>query len=212
MKTTIDPNTKTAPEVMKEVLESLPQFRDTSSRIDAEREQRRLDAMNEAWIKMCPPLYRETDSSRIKSGLLEAVMAWNPRDGSNLWITGPTGTRKTRIAYLLLHKLMMKGWGVGSINAVELAMKLSKPVWDGKEAELERLSKYSVLLIDDLGKEPNTQSIAQYFYLLIEKRYSNKKVNIITSNNETRARLGEDTERPTYRRLQEGARIVETSK
>ena len=209
MKTTIDPYTKTAPEAMEELLESLPQFRETSSRIDTEREQRRLDAMNEAWIKMCPLLYRETDSTKIKSSRLEAVMDWNPRDGRNLWITGPSGTQKTRMAYLLLHKLMLKGWGVGSINAVELAMKLSKPVWDGKEAELERLSKYSVLLIDDLGKEPSTQSIEQYFYLLIEKRYSNKKVNIITSNNKTRARLDQDSD--TYRRLREGARIMEIS-
>lgn len=211
MKTSFDQHIKTAPEEMKEVLESLPQFREMPSRIDAEREQRRVDAMNEAWIKMCPPLYRETDPSKIKSSRLEAVMSWNPRDGRNLWIAGPSGTQKTRMAYLLLHKLMIKGWGVGSINAVELAMKLSKPVWDGKEAELERLSKYSVLLIDDLGKEPNTQSIAQYFYLLIEKRYSNKKVNIITSNNQTRARLDRETERPTYRRLEEGARFMEIS-
>ena len=209
MKTTTDPYTKTAPEAMEELLESLPQFREPSSRIDAEREQRRLDAMNEAWIKMCPPLYRETDPTKIKSSRLEAVMDWNPRDGRNLWITGPSGTQKTRMAYLLLHKLMLKGWGVGSINAVELAMKLSKPVWDGKDAELQRLSKYSVLLIDDLGKEPNTQSIEQYFYLLIEKRYSNKKVNIITSNNKTRARLDQDSD--TYRRLREGARIMEIS-
>jgi len=209
MKTTIDPYTKTAPEAMEELLESLPQFRETSSRIDAEREQRRLDAMNEAWIKICPLLYRETDPTKIKSSRLEAVMDWNPRDGRNLWITGPSGTQKTRMAYLLLHKLMLKGWGVGSINAVELAMKLSKPVWDGKEAELERLSKYSVLLIDDLGKEPSTQSIEQYFYLLIEKRYSNKKVNIITSNNKTRARLDQDSD--TYRRLREGARLMEIS-
>lgn len=209
MKTTTDPYTKTAPEAMEELLESLPQFREPSSRIDAEREQRRLDAMNEAWIKMCPPLYRETDPTKIKSSRLEAVMDWNPRDGRNLWITGPSGTQKTRMAYLLLYKLMLKGWGVGSINAVELAMKLSKPVWDGKDAELERLSKYSVLLIDDLGKEPSTQSIEQYFYLLIEKRYSNKKVNIITSNNKTRARLDQDSD--TYRRLREGARIMEIS-
>ena len=209
MKTTTDPYTKTAPEAMEELLESLPQFREPPSRIDAEREQRRLDAMNEAWIKMCPPLYRETDPTKIKSSRLEAVMDWNPRDGRNLWITGPSGTQKTRMAYLLLHKLMLKGWGVGSINAFELAMKLSKPVWDGKDAELQRLSKYSVLLIDDLGKEPSTQSIEQYFYLLIEKRYSNKKVNIITSNNKTRARLDQDSD--TYRRLREGARIMEIS-
>ena len=166
---------------------------------------RLLNERKERWNKICPPLYKETDIKKIDRKRLEKVMSWNPKDGRNLWIKGETGKQKTRMAFLLIEKLLFEGYSVEAINAVELGIKLSQPVWDGKEKELERLSRYSVLLIDDLGKEPDTQSISQYLYLLVEKRYSHKKLTIITSN---QLQLKE-AQRPTYRRLFENAKCAE---
>ena len=166
---------------------------------------RLLNERKERWNKICPPLYKETDIKKIDRKRLEKVMSWNPKDGRNLWIKGETGKQKTRMAFLLIEKLLFEGYSVEAINAVELGIKLPQPVWDSKEKELERLSRYSVLLIDDLGKEPDTQSISQYLYLLVEKRYSHKKLTIITSNELQR----KEAQHPTYRRLFENAKCAE---
>lgn len=176
--------------------------------IKARENKAKSDAFKkDRWDKICPPLYRQTDRQRIENkDLLKDIMNWNPVRGLNLCILGPTGKQKTRMAFLLLEKLLfINGYSVEAINAVELGMKLSRQVWDGKEEELERISRYQVLLIDDLGKEPDTQTISQYLYLLVEKRYSHNKQTIITANESKE----KETQRPIYRRLMENALVVE---
>jgi hypothetical protein len=178
-----------------------------------QRENRKIEEQRkERWNKICPILYRETDENKIKKERLDFVLSWNPHEGKNLWLNGESGTQKTRMAYLLLKQKLFMGYSVESINAVELGIKMSMPAWDGREREIDRLSKYSILLIDDLGKEPNTQMVVSGFSLLIEKRYANKKLNIITSNNQTRAETKSDLVYSTYRRLREICIFVEVSK
>jgi len=180
--------------------------------LDQERSQRRLDALREKWGAICPPIYQETDTNLIDDKKQDAIFGWNPADKKNLWIKGPSGTQKTRLAFLRLEQLHFSGWGCFAVNVVELANNLA--IADGREREekIEKLAKYAVLLLDDMGKEPNTQQVTSSLYLLAEKRMANKRVTIITSNSQTRAKTQDDTEYPTYRRLMENAVIVEFSK
>lgn len=180
--------------------------------IEQERNRRRIDALNEKWDTICPPLYQETDVDLVDTKKQEAVFMWNPSDKKNLWIKGPSGTQKTRLAYLRLRQLHYSGWGCFAVNVVELANSLAIADGSERDEKIEKLSKYAVLLLDDMGKEPNTQQVTSSLYLLAEKRLANKRVTIITSNSQTRAKTNEDTEYPTYRRLKENAIIVEFSK
>ena len=178
--------------------------------LDDERKRRRMDHLNERWRMICPPLYRETSEEMIAKEKWDSVFSWHPNEERNLWIEGPSGSQKTRLAYIRLEDLhYVQGFGCWAVNAVEMCNRLQ--IADGKtrEAEIERLSRFSVLLIDDLGKEPNTQQVNSSLYLLAEKRTANKKVTIITANLNTRERKDNDV--PTYRRLLENALVLEFS-
>jgi hypothetical protein len=76
--------------------------------IKARENKAKSDAFKkDRWDKICPPLYRQTDRQRIENKeLLKDIMNWNPIRGANLWILGPTGKQKTRMAFLLLEKLL----------------------------------------------------------------------------------------------------------
>lgn len=59
------------------------------------------------FLSLCPPLYQETDSSRLPHNQINAVLAW--RYGSrSLVLTGMPGTGKTRSAWLLVQRLIMQ--------------------------------------------------------------------------------------------------------
>ena len=65
---------------------------------------------------------------------------------------------------------------------VELANSLAIADGSERDEKIEKLSKYAVLLLGDMGKEPNTQQVTSSPYLLAEKRLANKRFTIITSN------------------------------
>ena len=48
--------------------------------IEQERNRRRIDALNEKWDTICPPLYQETDVDLVDTKKQEAVFMWNPSD------------------------------------------------------------------------------------------------------------------------------------
>lgn len=200
----------TSKEAIKQVMNTLNPSKEYT--IDQERNRRRLDALREKWDAICPPIYQETDDNLIDDEKQNAIFGWNPEDKKNLWIQGPSGTQKTRLAFMRLGQLHFSGWGCFAVNVVELANSLA--IADGAEREekIEKLAKYAVLLLDDMGKEPNTQQVTSSLYLLAEKRLANKRVTIITSNSQTRAKTKDDTEYPTYRRLMENCVMVEFSK
>jgi DNA replication protein DnaC len=196
----------TAKEAIKQTMNTLNPTKEYT--LDEERKQRRLDHLTETWNKICPPLYQDTKEELINQERLQRVFEWHPKQGRNLWIEGPSGAQKTRLAYLRLEDLYFEqGYGCWAVNAVEMCNRIQ--IADGKtrEAEIERLSKYAVLLIDDLGKEPNTQQVNSSLYLLAEKRLAYKRTTIITANSYTRDR--KDADLPTYRRLLENSLILE---
>ncbi len=124
------------------------------------------------------------------------------RSKQSLFLTGITGSGKTRVAVALLNDFFAeslvedetrgarttKGNPV-FLSAVELLLEI-KESWRKEEdaaAESEKriLDKYSkvpVLVIDDLGAEKISDWSRQVMYLLIDRRYRNCSQTIITSN------------------------------
>lgn len=124
------------------------------------------------------------------------------RSGQSLFLTGITGSGKTRVAIALLNDFLAENMAEDNVRgvfttkdypvflpAVELLLEI-KESWrkeDNAQAESEKwiLDKYSkkpVLVIDDLGAEKVSEWSRQVVYLLIDRRYRDMRQTIITSN------------------------------
>jgi DNA replication protein DnaC len=100
------------------------------------------------------------------------------------YIFGDTGVGKSYQAACVLIEyskaLMKKGYWV---NVPQFLHGIKKS-FSSKEPNhiIETLSKVSLLCLDDLGSEQDTQWVMQTLYLIINNRYENMLTTIITSN------------------------------
>ena len=162
------------------------------------------------WQIVCPPLYRETQRSRLNADVLAFVDQW---DGSrSIGLIGKPGTTKTRCAFLALRSQHRKGlscaYTTGSGLATALANSASNFTEERSEgkAHIASVKTADVALIDDLGKQRFTDAGEQLIYDILETRNAFKRPTIWTSNSNARqlkARLSDDRADAILRRLAE---------
>lgn len=133
------------------------------------------------WERICPPLYRESEASRLPQDPLRRVLAWQ-RAARGLILFGDSGQGKTRSAFMLLRQLVDAGVRCEAIHAVafgdEIATRLSR--FEGT-AWLRRYERAEVLLFDDLGKEPATERVQTELFGLVERRTAQFRPIIVTT-------------------------------
>lgn len=94
------------------------------------------------------------------------------RNHQNVLITGPMGVGKTYIAYALAHKACQEGISVTYSRAPRLYHDLAISKANGSYAKLmARLALTRLLLIDDFGLAPMTDSETRNFLEVIEDRH-----------------------------------------
>ena len=103
------------------------------------------------------------------------------RDGQGLLLFGTVGTGKTFIAACIANALIDDGHPCLVTNFSRLANELLD-VGDGKQAYLDSLSRYDLLVIDDLGSERDTEFMAETVQSVIDARYRARKPLIVTTN------------------------------
>lgn len=177
-------------------------------------EARRLWASRRlAWESLCPPAMLETDPSRLPLRGLVEIGAWQ-LGPTGLILHGETGSGKTRLAWLLLHRLFV--WEF--VNPVvfrvgELEEAMVQAYRAGRsDALLARLRRARVLFIDDFGKDKFTERLEAFLFTLINDRYEFKSPLLLTTNyvgDQLEARF-QDAERgrPALRRLRECCHAV----
>lgn len=124
-------------------------------------------------------------------------------DIKSLYLSGPRGVGKTHLAcsianYLIENTEPVLVRGVFDyfqmpiesmplfVNVPELLMEIRDT--QKKESEtsekkiIDRYSNVPVLIFDDIGVEKNSEWVFQTFYTLINKRYNEELITIITSN------------------------------
>lgn len=100
--------------------------------------------------------------------------------GLLLW--GNVGTGKTFIAACIANALIEKGVSVLMTNFSNILNQLSAMFNEDRNKFIESFNRYSLLIIDDLGIERNSEFALEQVFNVIDSRYRSKKPLIVTTN------------------------------
>jgi DNA replication protein DnaC len=108
----------------------------------------------------------------------------------NVVFLGPPGVGKTHLAIALGIEAVRAGFRVNFANASILVERLIKAEKENKlEERIRKLSKFQLLIIDELGYLPFDNLGAHCFFQLVSRRY--EKGSIIFTSNKSYGEWGE---------------------
>jgi DNA replication protein DnaC len=118
-------------------------------------------------------------------GTLDFVMG-----KENVVFLGPPGTGKTHLAIGLAMRACQAGHRVAFATAAEWVARLADAHHAGRlQAELTKLSRYPLLVVDEVGYIPFEPEAANLFFQLVSSRY--ERASLIVTSNKVFGRWGE---------------------
>jgi len=153
----------------------------------ANRQQKRIARyIREA----CLPVGKTLDTfdfkigQSINSAQITAIANNNDwvKQGGNIVLFGPAGVGKTHLASAIGYRLLEKGTRVFFMPTTAMVQKLQQARRDYKLPDyLARLSRFDVLILDDIGYVKKDEGETSVLFELIAQRYENRSL-MITSN------------------------------
>ena len=135
------------------------------------------------WDEQCPELYRELVQQvpdAVDKDAYARVLRWRPvKGGRGLILTGASGKGKTTSLWALFRELEVAEASPVFLTAVELQRQLSEAARDIKG--VKHLTHCRVLIVDDLGKEKLTASVAALLWEVVDARYASRRPLIIST-------------------------------
>ena len=168
------------------------------------QEQARMEEFN----RLCPALYRDTDPLKLPCNpdVVKLVLGWT-YGSKGLVLHGATGRGKTRLAYMLVRRLVLDGRSVSAFDSLSFAHRVGETFGEYQgERFIREQQKVDVLMLDDLGKAKLTERAEAELFGLVEHRIANLKPLIVTTNfvgDKLSNKLSEDRATPLVRRLRE---------
>jgi DNA replication protein DnaC len=108
----------------------------------------------------------------------------------NAVFLGPPGTGKTHLAIGIAIRACQAGHRVAFATAAEWVARLADAHHAGRlQAELTKLSRYPLLVVDEVGYIPFEPEAANLFFQLVSSRY--ERASLIVTSNKVFGRWGE---------------------
>lgn len=102
-------------------------------------------------------------------------------EGTGVLLFGKIGTGKSHIAACIANALIDKGFLCKMTNISTMVNELQAS-FEGRAGYIDNLRRYSLLIIDDLGIERNTEYMTEQLYNIIDARYTSGLPMIVTTN------------------------------
>ncbi|WP_379706604.1 ATP-binding protein [Mediterraneibacter gnavus] len=103
-------------------------------------------------------------------------------NSSGLLLWGNVGTGKSFFAGCIANALLEKGVPVLMTNFSRILNTLTGMHFEDRNQFIDSLNRYSLLIIDDLGIERNSEFALEQVFNVIDSRYRSKKPLIVTTN------------------------------
>ena len=103
-------------------------------------------------------------------------------NSSGLLLWGNVGTGKSFFAGCIANALLEKGVPVLMTNFSRILNTLTGMHFEDRNQFIDSLNRYSLLIIDDLGIERNSEFALEQVFNVIDNRYRSKKPLIVTTN------------------------------
>lgn len=112
------------------------------------------------------------------------VENWNSMKdrSSGLLLWGDVGTGKTFFAGCIANALLDKGIPVLMTNFARILNTLAGMHSEDRNLFIDSMNRYSLLIIDDLGMERNSEFALEQVFHVIDSRYRSRKPLIVTTN------------------------------
>ena len=104
------------------------------------------------------------------------------KDGKGLLLYGPVGTGKSFYAACVVNALIDRGYPCMMTKVTRLVDNVSG-LWEDKQRYIDGLSRYALVVLDDLGVERNTEYMNEQVYGIIDSLYRAGVPMIVTTNN-----------------------------
>ena len=111
------------------------------------------------------------------------VEQWQTMRAENLGLLlwGGVGTGKSFLAGCIANALMEQEVPVRMTNFARIMNELNNS-FSGRNAVVDRLCRYPLLIIDDFGMERGTEYALEQVYNIVDSRYRSQKPLIVTTN------------------------------
>ena len=110
------------------------------------------------------------------------AFAETPTWAGNLILFGPSGVGKTHLAIAIGRRLIELGTRVLFVKTTSLVQQLQQAYQErALQSMLDKLAKYDLLILDDIGYEKKTESETSVLFDLIADRYETRSI-LLTAN------------------------------